>query len=419
MPYRELLIISASAVLMAVLVAAAGLPLPWAAFGLGVMALMVAATRPLGAAEANRAAVEAERAEGAVPADRAAHLLGEVIETLPDPFLVLDAQKEILLANTPARAVFEKISTGSHISAIIRAPIVLDAIAHTAEEGGRATVDYEQRVPIERRFEVHVASIGAWRGGEARQGQPAMAVLLRDLTQQERVERMRADFVANASHELRTPLASVLGFIETLQGAARKDERARDEFLELMRSQAARMARLIDDLLSLNRIELNAHLRPNDEVDLKPVVGHVVDVLAPLAREVGVELVVSCPDEPLMVRGDRDELVQVFQNLVENALKYGESGKRVDLVGELRDGGGVRITVRDYGPGIAPEHVPRLTERFYRVDVTDSRQKGGTGLGLAIVKHILNRHRAKLAIRSRLGEGASFIVDLPGVKEPL
>jgi two-component system phosphate regulon sensor histidine kinase PhoR len=313
--------------------------------------------------------------------------------------------------------VFDKVEPGRHVSAVIRAPIVLDTITQTAASGGSATVDYEQRVPIERRFEVHVASIAAWKDGDGENGRPVMAVLLRDLTQQERVERMRADFVANASHELRTPLASVLGFIETLQGAARNDERAREEFLELMRSQAARMARLIDDLLSLNRIELNAHLRPSDEVDLSQVVGHVVDVLAPLAREIDVELAVSVPDGPLKVRGDRDELVQVVQNLVENALKYGESGKRVDLVCEPRDGGGVRLTVRDYGPGIAPEHVPRLTERFYRVDVTDSRQKGGTGLGLAIVKHILNRHRAKLAIRSRLGEGASFIVDLPGANE--
>jgi two-component system phosphate regulon sensor histidine kinase PhoR len=291
--------------------------------------------------------------------------------------------------------------------------MVLDAIDHVARAGGRVQVDYEQRVPIERRFEVHIASIATAGDREPEAGEPAIAVLLRDLTQQERVERMRADFVANASHELRTPLASVLGFIETLQGAARNDAKVRDEFLELMRTQAARMARLIDDLLSLNRIELNAHLRPNDQVDVGQVVGHVADVMGPLGRESGVEIAVSAPESPLIVRGDRDELVQVFQNLVENAVKYGASGKRVDILCERRDDGGIRVTVRDYGPGIAPQHVPRLTERFYRVDVTDSRQKGGTGLGLAIVKHILNRHRAKLAVRSRLGEGASFIVDLP------
>jgi two-component system, OmpR family, phosphate regulon sensor histidine kinase PhoR len=408
---RETWIIAAAALVMTGLLAAAGLSVVGALVGLAVLAAVVLATGRFGEGGGRNRPGRPDLSAGS--AGWTAHMLAEIIETLPDPFLVLDGGSEILLANAPARNVFDKVDAGRHVSTVIRAPMVLDAIGHVAQGGGRAEVDYEQRVPIERRFEVHIASIATAGDHQPGAGEPAIAVLLRDLTQQQRVERMRADFVANASHELRTPLASVLGFIETLQGAARNDAEAREEFLELMRTQAARMARLIDDLLSLNRIELNAHLRPNDQVDVGHVVGHVADVMGPLARECGVEIVVTSPEGRLDARGDRDELVQVFQNLVENAVKYGASGKRVELQCERRDDGGIRVTVRDYGPGIAPQHVPRLTERFYRIDVTDSRQKGGTGLGLAIVKHILNRHRAKLTVRSRLGEGASFIVDLP------
>jgi two-component system phosphate regulon sensor histidine kinase PhoR len=179
-----------------------------------------------------------------------------------------------------------------------------------------------------------------------------------------------------------------------------------------MREQALRMTRLIDDLLSLSRIEMRAHLAPGRPVDLAPLVGHMVETLRPLAREQGVEIGLALPDEPLVVLGDRDELLRVVENLVENAVKYGESGGRVE-VALARRGEGAELTVRDHGPGIAPEHLPRLTERFYRVDIAQSRQKGGTGLGLAIVKHIVVRHRGALAIESRAGEGATFRVSIP------
>jgi two-component system phosphate regulon sensor histidine kinase PhoR len=228
---------------------------------------------------------------------------------------------------------------------------------------------------------------------------------------------MRADFIANASHELRTPLAALLGFVETLQGTAKDDAAARTKFLNIMQAQATRMARLIDDLLSLSRIELNAHLKPNTPLDLAPIVRQVIDGLQTLARDRGVEIRIVQPPEPLLVLGDRDELFRALENLVENALKYGSAGKRVDITisgGKTRAGQPeVRVAVRDYGPGIAPEHLPRLTERFYRVDVTDSRAQGGTGLGLALVKHILNRHGGRVSIESVLGEGATFTAHLP------
>ena len=222
-----------------------------------------------------------------------------------------------------------------------------------------------------------------------------MVITVHDLTPIRRVEEMRADFVANVSHELRTPLAAITGFIDTLQGPARDDPAARERFLGIMQAQAWRMARLIDDLLSLSRIELRAHQRPDTPVDLVPIVRQVVDGLQTLARDRDVAVEITAPAEPLMVLGDRDELTRLFENLIENGLKYGASGKRVDiaLAPARADGKAeARVSVRDYGPGIAAEHLPRLTERFYRVDVGESRAQGGTGLGLALVKHILNRH---------------------------
>jgi two-component system phosphate regulon sensor histidine kinase PhoR len=244
-----------------------------------------------------------------------------------------------------------------------------------------------------------------------------VVIVLRDVTQRQRVEQMRVDFVANASHELRTPLASLLGFVETLQGPARNDPAAREKFLDIMRAQANRMSRLIDDLLSLSRIELNAHVQPDKPVDLNMVVGHVADTLGPLAHDRSVVLSVDKRVPALEVRGERDELIRVFENLVENAIKYGASGGRVEITLDSvpkPQGKGLDavVTVRDFGPGIEAEHVPRLTERFYRVDAAKSREKGGTGLGLAIVKHIVARHRGRLGIESVPGEGTVFSVKI-------
>jgi two-component system phosphate regulon sensor histidine kinase PhoR len=292
-------------------------------------------------------------------------------------------------------------------------PELTEAIDRACTRGEQQRVEYSERVPLDRWFEA--VAMPVKRTPDARS--PDLVLLtFRDLTPLRRVEEMRADFVANASHELRTPLAALSGFIETLQGSAREDVKARERFLAIMQEQARRMARLIDDLLSLSRIELNAHRRPDAPVDLIPIVRQVVDGLQTLARDRGVTIEITA-DDALMVLGDRDELVRLFENLVENALKYGAPGKRVDIKlsrGTAADDQAEAVaSVRDYGPGIAPEHMPRLTERFYRVDVRESRAQGGTGLGLALVKHILNRHRGRLSIVSAPGEGATFTVHLP------
>ncbi|MFG1374894.1 ATP-binding protein [Xanthobacter oligotrophicus] len=351
-----------------------------------------------------------------------------VVAALPEPALLLSATGEIITANERFALAIGATRVGDPLSFVVRVPEVLDAVRAAAEDGLPRRVEFAERIPLDRWLEAHVvplrleaqsASPLGHRSGGRRAADAPDAVLLtfRDLTQQRRVEQMRADFVANASHELRTPLASLSGFIETLQGPARNDAPARERFLAIMAAQARRMSRLIDDLLSLSRIELNAHVRPQTKVDLAGILAHVCDTLSPLARDRGVALEQVKDAAPLEVLGDRDELIRLFENLVENALKYGAPGKRIE-VRLFRENGTAVVSIRDFGPGIPPEHLPRLTERFYRVDVAASRDQGGTGLGLAIVKHIVARHRGRLGIDSVLGEGATFSVRLDALPGP-
>jgi two-component system, OmpR family, phosphate regulon sensor histidine kinase PhoR len=347
--------------------------------------------------------------------------LEATIAGLPDPVIVLAWDERVIAFNAPARAIAPTLARNEPISLAVRMPDVLEAIRRVAASRQSLRVEFVERVradrvPADRWSEAFVTPISL--GGEAGDHRGELVLLtLRDLTPLRQVEAMRADFVANASHELRTPLASLSGFIETLQGSARDDAQARQRFLGIMKAQANRMARLIDDLLSLSRIELKAHLQPETPVDLIGIVRQVADSLQTLARDRGVEIKIDKPEKPLMVRGDRDELIRVFENLAENALKYGAPGKRVDI--SLTREPGSRgeeeaiVAVRDYGPGIEREHIPRLTERFYRVDVAESRAQGGTGLGLALVKHIVARHRGRLGIDSTPGKGATFTIRLP------
>jgi two-component system, OmpR family, phosphate regulon sensor histidine kinase PhoR len=342
-------------------------------------------------------------------------LLGALVAGMPDPVVVLDGEERVVAFNAGASALAPALRRGGPASIALRTPELVEAIRNAAETGKPQRIEFSERVPADRWFEALVAPIAL--GREQASGADLLLITMHDLTPIRRVEEMRADFVANASHELRTPLAALAGFIETLQGPARDDPDARDRFLGIMQAQAWRMARLIDDLLSLSRIELRAHQHPETPLDLVSVVRQVVDGLQTLARDRGVAIEVQAPGEPLIVRGDRDELTRLFENLVENGLKYGASGKRVEITlarAETPDQKGeARVAVRDYGPGIAVEHLPRLTERFYRVDLAESRAQGGTGLGLALVKHILNRHQGRLTIDSRAGEGATFTVRLP------
>jgi two-component system phosphate regulon sensor histidine kinase PhoR len=340
--------------------------------------------------------------------DACATLISTLIEAMPEPVLVISDSVRLVAANAPARTIFPLLRLDGPLASSIRAVDLHDAVARVLTGGGAEDVSWLARAPVERLFQAHVAAFGA---GEA----PYVAVTLHDATESRRLEQMRVDFVANASHELRTPLASLLGFIETLQGPAREDARARARFLDIMLQQARRMARLVDDLLSLSRIEQTLHVQPRAAVDLATVAEHVCDSLSPLAQDSRVALAVDA--RKTMVRGDRDELLRVAENLIENAIKYSapepdQPERKVWITVEPRDGVGA-FCVRDEGPGIAPENIPRLTERFYRVDVGQSRAKGGTGLGLALVKHILARHRGRLVIQSTLGVGATFTALAP------
>jgi two-component system phosphate regulon sensor histidine kinase PhoR len=343
-------------------------------------------------------------------------LIEQLIGGLPGAAIVLDRDARVIAFNEAATSIAPALRRGEPALITLRMPELVDAIRRAGKRREPQRVEFFERVPLDRWFEAFVTPVRLDAGDGA---SDILMMTFNDLTPLRRVEEMRADFVANASHELRTPLAALLGFVETLQGPAKNDAAAREKFLGIMQQQAARMARLIDDLLSLSRIELNAHLPPNTEVDLAPVVRQVTDGLQTLARDRQVEINVDIKSAgaPLIVLGDRDELIRALENLVENALKYGAAGKRVDITLSRAQTRAAtpeaRIAVRDYGPGIAPEHLPRLTERFYRVDVADSRAQGGTGLGLALVKHVLNRHGGRVTIESVLGQGATFIMHLP------
>ncbi len=381
-------------------------------FGMAVLGFAVAALVAASIEHADAGTQAGQNGSQHTPRGARAVDIGVLVNALPDAAIVLDRSGQVLFFNQAASDQFANLKRASHVSSVLRTPEFLDALARVRADGEPFTVAHAERVPVGRRIAVTIAPLGQDSRSE---GGAAFLVHLRDLSEQERVDQMRADFVANASHELRTPLASLRGFIETLQGSARDDVVARERFLRIMASQAERMSRLIDDLLSLSRVEMNAHLPLTALVDVNEVVAHVADTMEPLARERGQTFAVHRAEGRLLVRGDRDELVQLFQNLTQNAVKYGRDGGRTDVRisrAPSRSGRGAMISVSivDDGPGIAPEHIPRLTERFYRVDVASSREKGGTGLGLAIVKHVLNRHRGELEIQSRQGDGSTFTV---------
>lgn len=402
-------VLIASAVFVGFMMWLAGLHLGWVFFAVLLLVIAGLLRTERRMAETGARAVAAPAV--AVPEVQAAvsplgdlSAIAAVLDALDAPALLLSSHETIKLQNRAAEAIFGAIPRGSDLAGRIRAPGILDMVRDAIATGQPRETEHAERLPSETVYVVRVAPLAE------RTSEPLWLLTFRDVSQARRIDRMRSDFVANASHELRTPLASLRGFIETLQGPARNDVKAHERFLGIMHEQATRMSRLVDDLLSLSRLELRSNLTPDQAIDLVPLLGHVRDSLQPLANDLGVEVVLNLPSHAVTVPGDRDELVEVFENLIENACKYGQEGKRVDVV--LTGGGDkpVELSVTDYGRGIPPEHVPRITERFYRVNVEASRSKKGTGLGLAIVKHILSRHRARLVVKSEVGKGTVFTV---------
>jgi two-component system phosphate regulon sensor histidine kinase PhoR len=335
-------------------------------------------------------------------------IAASLVPALPESAILLDREGTILSFNSQARDLLGGLKTGSHLSSATRSPQVLDAVAQCSPAKPLTTVTLCDRVPVER----HLAVTVSWLSLGPRRT-PSILLFLRDLTAQRRLDQLRADFIANASHEIKTPLASLLGFIETLQGAARHDEAARDRFLAIMAKQGQRMARLIDNLMSLSRVEMRAHLKPQDTVMISELVQQACDTLEPMAAEANIHVAVHAQAQGAAVLGDQDELTQVILNLLHNAIKYGRPGGTVQVAVDRlqsRPMPMIEITVEDDGPGIPGQHLPRLTERFYRVPGPAALEKGGTGLGLAIVKHVVNRHRGEFRIFSEEGEGSKFTV---------
>lgn len=340
-----------------------------------------------------------------------------IVAGMPDPAVLLDRAGRVIHLNAAAAQLAPALRINELAQFALRSPEIIAALREAIATAETRRATYLDHVPVDRWMELTIAPVQvptAFGGSDL-----CMLMTFHDQTPLRRVEEMRADFVANASHELRTPLAALSGFIDTLQGPAKGDPKARERFLGIMHTQATRMARLIDDLLSLSRVELSAHVRPDALVDLVPIIRQVIEGLEALAKERQVVIELDLPAEPVTIAGDREELLRLFENLIENALKYGASGGRVAValaVESFGDGAEYRVRVRDFGPGIAPEHLPRLTERFYRVDVGDSRAQGGTGLGLSLVKHIVNRHRGRLLIESVPRQGATFTACFPQPK---
>ncbi|MDO6732247.1 ATP-binding protein [Marinovum sp. 2_MG-2023] len=343
-----------------------------------------------------------------------AEMLQSVIDALPQALVAIGADERIRHTNEPALKLVGLNPEGKHFITTLRQPALLDTIEATlGDRKTRETSFLTREDGQDVTYNVRCASI---------QIGPEFGVLLsfEDVTHLAVAGQMRRDFVANVSHELKTPLTALLGFIETiLHGPAHDDAVARDRFLAIMESEAERMNRLVGDLLSLNRVEATERMRPTTRIDLKALVQSALGGLAGMADDVGLEVVTDLPDDPVFVAADEDQLRQVLNNLIENAIKYGAEGKHIEVSltspafhPRMRCDT-VELVVRDHGAGFDPVHIPRLTERFYRVDNHRSREMGGTGLGLAIVKHIVGRHRGRIQIESALGQGSTFRVLLP------
>jgi two-component system phosphate regulon sensor histidine kinase PhoR len=340
-----------------------------------------------------------------------------LLETLPSPVLILSRAGRVVFANAAAHRALPRLQPGVHFANLLRAPAFVEAVGATLADGAERRFDFATHQGRERFFEARVSLLPADAGFGA---EPQVIVLVEDRTEARRAEELRSDFIANASHELRTPLASIVGYIETLQNHARNDPEARERFLGIMAREAARMQRLVDDLMSLSRIELSEHVRPSEVWSLYAIAQESAAALVPLAGQTGATLDVALAPDGALVRCDRDQLAQVFANLIDNAVNYAGRGATIRVAAAAPSKahpGRVGVTVSDDGPGIAREHVHRITERFYRVNVASSRTKGGTGLGLAIVKHILNRHEGRLEIVSTPGEGSAFTVWLPATQD--
>jgi two-component system, OmpR family, phosphate regulon sensor histidine kinase PhoR len=342
-----------------------------------------------------------------------------VYDSFPDPVILLDANRHVIYANRAARDLLGCRAEGGDLSLSVRHPAVLDAVDRLSDGVQEYIVEISFPVPVPRTFELNAIHVSP----RSEDNSPIVTNLLlfRDVTHTVRADQMRVDFVANVSHELRSPLAALLGFVETLKGAASDDKEASGRFLDIMEREAHRMRRLIDDLLSLSRVEANEHVRPREQIAITDCLRAALDALRLRATEHEMTIKATLGDDLPSVIGDSDQLTQVFHNLVENAIVHSNAKTQIEIlieaVARIPESGhaGICVHVRDHGAGIDKEMIPRLTERFFRADPARSRTgpTSSTGLGLAIVKHIIARHRGRLTVESELDKGSTFSVYLP------
>ncbi|MEM9879184.1 MAG: ATP-binding protein, partial [Pseudomonadota bacterium] len=365
---------------------------------------------------------EAERNTEAREREKAllfASLRSRIVRGFPSPLLMIDANRKVVEANRHARDMFGPDIIGNDVSFYLRQPAALEAIRDTIASGRPEQREFQLSTPVERYYTVFANRVDQteYGGGPPEDADFFVVIAIQDITKSKLSDKMRVDFIANASHELRTPLSALIGFIETLSGPAADDKDAHKRFLDIMAQEADRMIRVIDDLLSLSRIELEKHVPPRDVLDLPGIASNVTQSLQMALKDADKTLSVDVADALPTIHGDRDQLIQVFQNLITNAIKYSRDNAHIQVFIDAPDNRDVRIRVIDQGDGIAPEQIPRLTERFYRVDTARSRQIGGTGLGLAIVKHIVERHSGQLAIESELGVGTTITLQFPALNQ--
>lgn len=358
-------------------------------------------------------------AKDATAAAPASGLPADIIEAFPEPVALIDGSRKIVGLNRAARDLLGIGQRGRDLALSLRHPAVLAAVDRVFSGVPYVREEIALPVPVPRTFTLHASRLPSSNdSAHDDPARPAVMLMLHDETRAKRAEQTRADFIANASHELRSPLAALSGIIETLRGPAKGDPEAQARFLDIMRVEAQRMTRLIEDLLSLSRVEINEHVPPRGRVGIEEILDGVVATLTVRADDHGMRIVIDCPEDLPPVVGDTDQLTQVFHNLVDNAVKYGGEGTSIDISVRAVDAlpgasSGVEIKVQDHGPGIPDVHLPRVTERFYRVDAGRSRKLGGTGLGLAIAKHIVSRHRGHMRIESTEGHGTTVVVLLP------
>jgi two-component system, OmpR family, phosphate regulon sensor histidine kinase PhoR len=344
-------------------------------------------------------------------------LISKILNALVEPVIVVSSNRYLIAINAAAQEIFNGGAVGADLSLTLRHPSVLRAFADVMAGMDKVSVPLTLKMPLPTTFRMTATRLKNAKSAFGENNDPAVVMSFNDISDGLEAEQMRSDFVTNVSHELRSPITALSGFIETLKGAAKDDPQAQARFLDIMEAEAARMNRLIQDLMSLSKVETMERVRPTHKVELEGLIQGIVNTLEPQAMANTKTIRIANQTKNPTVLGDADQLIQVFQNLIENAIKYSRPGTEITILIAPHSGQSgiaeIVTSVVDKGEGIAAVHLPRLTERFYRVDSGRSRQMGGTGLGLAIVKHILNRHRGRLAVTSEIGVGSNFSVFLP------